>query len=148
LPTQYKDFQTRKYQLKPRLPKTWLRKKDAWNSLISALEAVRDGYESEAAAYESCRVANALLHAPAFNPAIHRIALGTGCGRTHGEDGSGKTLNHARNSGCLGQPKVSMDTLYRARRLALLSPWNRYGFPCTSKVAAQKNGHSCLRETI
>jgi hypothetical protein len=29
---------------------------------------------------------------PAFNPAIHRIALGTGCGRTHGEDGSGKTL--------------------------------------------------------
>jgi hypothetical protein len=47
LPTQYKDFQTRKYQLKPRLPKTWLRKKDAWNSFISALEAVRDGFDQK-----------------------------------------------------------------------------------------------------
>jgi hypothetical protein len=47
LPTQYKDFQTRKYQLKPRLSQNLAAKKGRVELLISGLGVVRDGFDQK-----------------------------------------------------------------------------------------------------
>jgi hypothetical protein len=47
LPTQYKDFQTRKYQLKPRLFQNLAAKKGRVELLISGLGVVGDGFDQK-----------------------------------------------------------------------------------------------------